>query len=106
MIATAWNNGKHHNNGSGYGLKINALDRDSNFKRSWGSVLLELEGEKELVEVNIDKESFWNDTCRELISIRIGKWLISNNKAPWMKGKPPKVEITLKSDNVFIVTII
>jgi hypothetical protein len=45
MIVTAWNNGQPHSTGAGYGLKVNANDRDEYFSRKWRSVVLELAGE-------------------------------------------------------------
>ena len=62
LIATAWNNGKHHPSGAGYGLKISAADRDSYLRRAWGTVDLYLAGNLAAVTVNLDKNSFWNDT--------------------------------------------
>ena len=44
MIWVGWNNGKHHLTGAGYGLKVNAADRDQYFSRVWQTVLIELPG--------------------------------------------------------------
>ncbi len=78
MIWTAWNNGKHHKTGAGYGLKMPLADRESHFDRSWGTVLIDLRsGQSYLtVEANVAKASFWGPQCRELISRDIGRWLI------------------------------
>jgi len=37
MIVTAWNNGAHSRNGSGYGFKVSVADRDHllNFSKSY-----------------------------------------------------------------------
>lgn len=105
MIVTAWNNGDHHESGAGYGLKVSAADRDRYFRREWGTVVLELEGYPKLVEVNIDKDSFWGLKCRELISQEIGGWLKRNGLAPWAKGKPPKFIIEPKPENRFFVRL-
>jgi hypothetical protein len=104
MKVKAWNNGSHHADGNGYGLKIDARDRDAFFRREWKTILLELEGESSPVKVNIDKDSFWNDTCRELISVRIGKWLIKNRLAPWIKGNPPVLTLTQIEGSRFRLT--
>lgn len=93
MRVKAWNNGSHHQNGNGYGIKIDPPDRDLYFIRGWRTISLELDGESIGVEVNIDKDSFWNKTCHELISVEIGKWLIKNHYAPWPKGKPPLLQL-------------
>jgi len=103
MIVTAWNNGAHHESGAGYGLKISAGDRDRYFRREWGSVILELEGVLDPISVNIDKPSFWDPACGELISKEIGQWLRSNAKAPWPKWRPPKFSMEPISDNRFFV---
>ena len=106
MIVTAWNNGRHRATGAGYGLKVNAQDRDRYFNRSWKTVTLELVGESKEVTVNIDKPSFWGIPCRELISKNIGKWLIKNGRAPWPKGHPPRMRMEPMGDNRFKVDFI
>lgn len=91
----AWNNGKHHASGGGYGLKVPVADRDRHFERGWKTVILELpfaEGVRE-VHLNVDKPSFWGSTCRELISLDIGQWLIAQGYAHWPSGRPPKIEV-------------
>jgi len=101
MQVTAWNNGKHHATGAGYGLKIGKDDRDRFFQKSWGSVLITLPGVGKEVELNINKVSFWNDSCRELISKDIGRWLIGRNYAPWPLGQPPSFNLHKKQGNHF-----
>ena len=89
---SAWNNGKHHETGAGYGLKISISGRDRYFKKEWKSVTFKLPGVSGFTEValNIDKPSFWNKTCHEVINKEIGVWLRSNNLAPWPSGRPPR----------------
>ncbi len=102
MQVTAWNNGKHHRSGAGYGIKLNATDRDSYLKKSWKSVIVLLpNGVK--VEVNTDKASFWNDSCRELISKDIGQWLVEIHKAPWPAGSPPKFQLIPTEERLFVL---
>jgi hypothetical protein len=93
MIVTAWNNGQHHPTGAGYGLKIDAADRERHFRREWKTVALVLEGGDAPVKVNVGKPSFWGKTCRELISAEIGRWLMKNGLAPWPKGHPPRLAL-------------
>ena len=100
MKVTAWNNGSHHASGAGYGLKVAHTDRDRFFQKSWKSVVIVLPNGEEF-DVNIAKDSFWSDTCRELISNKLGKWLIQNNHTPWPKGSPPRFELSVMSDNRF-----
>ena len=100
MIVTAWNNGRHYKTGAGYGLKLSVADRDRHIRRNWKTVVVELpNGQK--IEANIDKPSFWSDSCREIISSEFGAWLLQARHAPWPKGRPPKFELTHKSGNVF-----
>lgn len=101
MEITAWNNGKHHESGAGYGFKITASDRDRYFQKSWKSVIVVLPGDEE-VEVNVAKASFWTGTCRELINQRLGNWLIENGHAPWPKGQPPIFHLTVKGNRFFL----
>ncbi len=106
MEVTAWNNGAHHSTGNGYGLKVDIKDRDKYFRKDWKNALLELEGEPKEITVNVDKSSFWDPTCRELISKEIGIWLIKNGKAPWPKGCPPKMRMEHIGDARFKVRLI
>ncbi len=39
MIVTGWNHGDHQKSGAGYGVKLNADDRDQFFKRDWETIL-------------------------------------------------------------------
>ena len=101
MRVTAWNNGSHHSSGAGYGLRISVADRDQFFDRSSASILLVLTDGNQIT-VNTDKASFWNDTCRELISQSIGRWLIDEGLAPWPKGQPPEFELTKTGDRFLL----
>lgn len=94
MIVTGWSNGQ-----TGFGFKVTTRDRDQYFEKNWKSVIVHLPT-NEIVEVNIDKPSFWNG-CRELISGRFGRWLHDNQYAPWPKGKPPKFELVPVSERAF-----
>ena len=104
MVVTAWNNGTQLKSGAGYGVKLNASDRDRFFQRDWKSIRLSLEGTSHVIEVNIAKPSFWETTCRELISAKIGRWLIRNGLAPWPKGHPPKLFLKHIDNNHFVLT--
>lgn len=88
---TAWKNAAVPASPAGYGIKIDAASRDSHFDKSWKFVQLDLPQMAEPVIANIDKKSFWNGTCRELINSRLGEWMISQKLAPWPKGRPPKL---------------
>jgi hypothetical protein len=100
MIVTAWNNGKHLSSGAGYGIKLSIQDRDLYFDPKWNSAIVSLpDGNK--VEANINKSSFWNGTCRELINKQIGQWFIGSRLAPWQKGSPPKLKLIHIAENRF-----
>src|SRR5579862_1626911 len=106
FIGTAWKGGAAPRTAAaGYGIKIGRSDRDQYFKRDWKSVRLFVDGLEHPVVANIDKDSFWNDTCRELISADIGRWMLSRGIAPWPRGRPPKFSLYLASPGVFRVTL-
>ncbi|HEX3666023.1 MAG TPA: hypothetical protein VHU23_12420 [Rhizomicrobium sp.] len=105
MIVTAWNNGHHCASGAGYGLKLSAADRDEHFKRQWKTVSLQFPDVAQPVRINIDKHSFWNSSCRELISRDIGQWLLESGLAPWPRGRPPKVTLHVTGEAAFKVQI-
>lgn len=103
MIVKAWNNGKHQASGAGYGVKLSVQDRDSFFDRKWKKVIITLpDGVK--VEANVKKDSFWNETCRELINKKLGVWFIENNLAPWASGYPPEFKLTSQTNNCFVLS--
>ena len=100
MKVTAWNNGQHHCSGAGYGIKISISDRNAYFKKSWQTVLVTLPNGEE-IEVNTNKKSFWDKTCRELIHKEIGKWLRDSGNAPWRRGCPPRFELLPRQERCF-----
>ena len=102
----AWKNRTGHTpNGQGYGIKIPSLDvRHEHFRREWGTGQLLLEGAEQPVTVNVDKDSFWNATCGELISAKIGRWLFARRLAPWPAGKPPHFRLRPTALREFEVT--
>lgn len=106
MIVTGWNSGKHFESGAGYGLKLSIDDRDKYFRKKWSTIFVELPNNSVPIEISIEKPSFWNKTCRELISQEIGRWLRSEGLAPWTKGKPPKFKLTPNGDKKFKVEYI
>ena len=105
IIVTAWNNGKHYENGAGYGFRISEVDRDMYFSPKWKELLIRLDGNGDFIRVNIDKKSFWYD-CKELIKKDIGAWLIEAGQAPWPKGSPPKVVLKQIEGNRFTASLV
>ncbi|MDD5456320.1 MAG: hypothetical protein PHV30_04725 [Candidatus Margulisbacteria bacterium] len=106
MIVTCWKGG----NGNvfdpiGYGLKVAIQDRDKYFNSNWDNIRVEL-NDNITVLIKTNKKSFWNNSCHELISVEVGKWLIENNIAPWPKGNPPKLRLDLISNNYFKLSIL
>ena len=104
MIVTAWNNGAHSRNGAGYGFRVTIEDRDEHFKEEWETIVLEIEGEEQTHEVELNKEGLWSEDCREIRSAAIGKWLRERGIAPWPKGNPPYFELNPIEDNRFTVS--
>jgi hypothetical protein len=106
FIAKTWNNGDYNPSGAGYGIKISFEDRDRFFNRDWQTAIFHLNGYDHPVEVNVAKASFWNPTCRELISQHIGIWLQRNNRATWDYGQPHRVRMTVVGEREFKVELI
>lgn len=105
MIVKAWKNGAHHRDGNGYGIKITPTDRDQFFNPEWKSVHLVLEGNPKIIKININKKSFWNKTCRELISKEIGVWLIENQLGQWPLRQPPELELNKVGEQKFLLKV-
>src|SRR5438132_12458408 len=103
LVWTAWNNGKNHPSGAGYGLKVPIDDADRFFDRRWKTVCVELQNGV-TTELNLAKKSFWTSTCHELISRDIGRWLRERRLAPWRSGAPPKLRIEIAGERRFRVT--
>jgi hypothetical protein len=103
MIWTAWSNGRNSATGAGYGFVVEVGDRDRYFKREWRSVMIELPHENgyNRAVVGMDKDSFWTETCRELISRDIGLWLLGQRHAPWQRRYPPKFLVEPQGDACF-----
>jgi len=107
MIVTAWKNGKDHISGAGgpsYGIKMSIEDRDRYFKRAWGTVFVQLAGSQLVADANVDKDSLWVGSCRELISKDFGIWLRREGLAPWKSGQPPKLQLTPVGERRFRLT--
>ena len=102
MKVTAWNNGSPSETGTGYGIKIDHVDRDRYFKEEWDSAIIDLENGKR-IEVNIS-EGFWRGCC-ELRSAEIGRWFIEHCLAPWPKRYPPKMELQPLEERTFLLKI-
>lgn len=98
MTFTAWTNGD-----KGFGFKISVEDRDKYFSKEIHSVDLQLpqNGTYQIVTCNTNKPTFWNKTCKELISSKIGTWLKDNNYFPWPDGNPPKFEVEKVNPNTY-----
>jgi hypothetical protein len=93
IIGRGWYTGnRNYDTGAGFAITIKKEDRDNIFKREWKTVFLELEDFDKVVEVNIDKYSFWHK-CPELYQKEIGKWLNGKNVIRWPKRKPPKMAL-------------
>jgi len=102
MRVAAWSNGSPSRSGSGYGVRLSVADRERHFDHTWSEVLVDV-GEREAVHVPLSP-SFW-DTCSELRSAAIGRWLIRNGLDSWPRGKPPTVELQHIADNRFKLLI-
>lgn len=100
MRAKAWNNGRHHASGAGYGIKLSPEDRDRVFMREWKTVQLEVPGQG-ITPVPVS-ESFWR-RCSELRCVALGRWLRESGLAPWPKGKPPTLVIEQVQGDTFRV---
>ena len=88
---TAWKNGTHQTKNVNYTIRFTPRDRDEYFDRP--NAFLILDGNAEKIEVNTDRDSFWNGTCIEVFNKEIGIWLKNNGKIPWERGCPPKLEL-------------
>ena len=89
MRARGWNNSTPRASGAGYGVRIDAADRDRFFRPNWPSIFVQLPNEGAAVLLS---PSFWA-TCSELRSSAIGRWLLREGLAPWPTGKPPVLEL-------------
>ena len=103
MVVTAWNNGAHIRNGSGYGFRVHPVDRDAFFQKEWTSILVEIEGQEEAVEVTLEGRNFWAEAPGPLPCPALGRWLRHNGLAPWSPGNPPVLLLEPLEGNRFRV---
>jgi hypothetical protein len=106
MVWRAWNNGRHHASGAGYGFRLDAVDRDRYFDPRWRTAYVELPTGREFVtiEVGTAKKSFCDGECRELISQEIGRWLRDEGHAPWPERHPPAFNVECAGTRRFRIT--
>lgn len=98
MTFTAWTNGD-----KGFGFKISIEDRDKYFSKDnqFVKIQLPVSSSYKTICCNTNKVSFWNKTCKELISSEIGEWFKENEYFPWEKGNPPKFEVEKINTNTY-----
>lgn len=104
MTFTAWTNGE-----KGFGFKVSVEDRDKYFSKENKVITIQLPENNTFINIhcNTDKKTFWNKTCKELISKEIGTWLQKSNYYPWEKGKPPRFSAEKMNNNTYrIISII
>jgi hypothetical protein len=103
MIVTAWNNGAHSRNGSGYGFRVHPDDRDAHFQKEWTGIVLEIEGEAAPVEAALDAGKMWGEAPYYILSAPLGRWLRRNGLAPWTRGNPTVFVLEPLGENRFKV---
>jgi hypothetical protein len=106
MKLTSWRNGISKNFG-GHGLKLSIKDRDRYISKALKHIHLILElpdGAVRNTKVNIDKPSFWSETCREMISVDIGHWMHEIGAAPWPKGSPSQFSAHFSKPDKLLVS--
>jgi hypothetical protein len=104
MRAVGWRGGQGDADDPwGYGIRLSERDRDANFDRTWGEVLVELDG-GDVVTVDLSP-SFWR-SCPELRSADIGRWLLAQGAAPWPKSNPPGIAVRVLEGNRFSARVL
>jgi len=99
MIVTGWNNGSADDRtGAGYGIRITHEDQKSYFKKSWSSIIIELDN-GDPVDIRLS-DSFWR-RYSELWNAKIGKWMINNGLAPWPKRSSPSLKLDPVAEGKF-----
>lgn len=86
-----------------YGFKITVKDRDKYISKNWKEIILELPTKNGYIEANcnLNKVSFWNGTCHEIIKKEIAEWLKDNGYDRWQYRKPYKFNVVQVRDNRF-----
>jgi len=104
IVVTGWNGGGHHSSGAGYGVRMSKKYRDGLVRREWVQVAVDLP-DGTVAHANVDGKAFWRN-CPELRSKDIGRWMLANGLAPWLKGEPPKFELTVVASARFSLTLL
>jgi hypothetical protein len=91
---SAWSNGTE-----GFGLKVlgGKQVRRQNFDRAKSPILIEINGD--YISFNIDKDSFWNESCGELIKKPLKSWFLEHGLKTgdrvWLQVVEPKKRFRL-----------
>jgi hypothetical protein len=101
MLVTAWSNGAPRQSGAGYGIRVEASDRERYFARSWPEIDVDL-GAYGRATISVSA-SFWS-RCPELRSAMIGRWLLGHRVAPWPAGRPPQLTLLPQGGTSFRLT--
>jgi len=100
---TAYNNGKYHKSGAGYGFRINNSDVRRYFQIPYSNISLHLENSKKEILVNLNSSSISYGERIIITNKEIGKWLIKNKMAIWSEGTPPKFKMIHLNENKFVI---
>jgi hypothetical protein len=73
-----------------YGVRVGISNAAQYFKRDWGSVEIEIDGELHTFPL---AETFWT-TCPEFRGRALSGWLLRRGLAPWPPRRPPALELT------------
>ena len=100
---SAWNSGRHLENGKGYGIRLGKY-RDQMVDRSHETVELELVGGHTTYNITVKLTAgFWK-RCPELRHPKIGKWFGELGLQRWPKRKPHKFTMSSLDKRRFRVT--
>ena len=105
VLVTAWNNGWFHRNGAGYGLRIEAADRERYFSVRWNAIRLSLPGDPLEVEINTDNSLFRLSDYGVLVSKAFGQWMIAQGSAPWLAHETPRFVLEPGEANRFSLQV-
>lgn len=100
FIVSAWNSGNLNHNTKSFGIRFRLKDRNSCFNKTPKKVLLSIEG-SDFFTINLTS-GFWNK-CLEFKHLEIGLWFFKNGIIPWIKGSPPKFNLTKLEENKFLL---
>jgi len=84
-----------------FGVRVGRSNAALYFRKDWASARIQVDGKSYEYPL---PDTFW-ERCPEFRGGAIKDWLLENRLAPWVRGHPPRLELTPIADNCFRLSV-